>query len=157
MRTAEHKLKFPKWDELEVLRINFDADAGGYRDWPADQIRKLGIPFDQITIEDVEKATLSDEDRQRLGWDWKYLRHAKIVILQNKAGVERELRNRHKDGTLSEKKEPVLPAVHEPGIGYYYTTLAAHPGKVFRIRCEEVGAKTTRWKRIQSWLTNLIK
>lgn len=127
---------FPKWDQLETLQLNYDADefADGWG-WPGIRIRATGIPFDKITIEDVEKAL-------HMSKEWSPLKHAKIVVLLNEEGQERELRNRHKDGTLPEKEEPSLFALPEPGIGYYYTTLAAHPGKMFRVRCEEVDAAT---------------
>lgn len=39
---------------------------------------------------------------------------------------------------MSDESQPV----HKPIVAYLYTTLAAHPGKVFRVRHEEVDPKT---------------
>lgn len=157
MNPYDNTLKFPKWTDLEILRINFDSDAQHGFDWPADAIRKLGIPFESLTIEDIEKATGS---RWKGVHDWQHLEHAKIVILQNKEGVERELRNRYVDGTLPEEEEKEVPAASAPrGIAYKYCALTGHPGKMFRIRYEQVSPKPDSWfvywlKRIKTYLTS---
>ncbi len=119
-----------KGTPIDKLRINFDADEATRWLQPGGAIyclkTKQGKGFNDITFEDLE-SYLSG---------WPFFNEAKVISLFDSAGQERILIERTEvesvptESTQSETTPPEY---------FYYLALAAHPGKMFRIRCEEVG------------------